>query len=124
MDRWVLSALKTTLQHDLGWSEINYSNLVFAFQAAYAVGMLAVGRFIDRLGTRLGYAVVMVFWSLASMAHALASSFSQFSSSRGQRSDFGNRECFPPALRRLLNGFSEGACVCYRDFQCRPRMWV
>src|SRR5437867_10696794 len=70
MDRWVISALKTTLQHDLGWNEINYSNLVFAFQAAYAVGMLVVGRLIDRLGTRLGYAIVMVFWSLASMAHA------------------------------------------------------
>src|SRR6266568_621079 len=78
MDRWVISALKTTLQHDLGWNEINYSDLVFAFQAAYAVGMLVVGRLIDRLGTRLGYAIVMVFWSLASMAHALGSSFSSF----------------------------------------------
>src|SRR5438309_10603435 len=68
MDRWVLSALKTTLQHDLGWNDINYSNLVFAFQAAYAVGMLVVGRFIDRFGTRLGYAIVMIFWSLATMA--------------------------------------------------------
>src|SRR6266478_6625237 len=78
MDRWVISALKTTLQHDLGWNEINYSDLVFAFQAAYAVGMLVVGRLIDRLGTRLGYAIVMVFWSLASMAHALGSSLSSF----------------------------------------------
>src|SRR6266853_6854926 len=72
MDRWVISALKTTLQHDLGWSEINYSNLVFAFQGAYALGMLVVGRFIDRIGTRLGYAIVMIFWSLASVAHAVA----------------------------------------------------
>ena len=78
MDRWVLSALKTTLQHSLGWSEINYSNLVAAFQLAYALGMLAAGRLIDRYGTRLGYALVMVFWSLASMAHAAASSFSGF----------------------------------------------
>ena len=68
MDRWALSGLKTTLQHDLGWSEIDYGNLVFAFQAAYAVGMLAAGRFIDRLGTRAGYAIVMIFWSVASMA--------------------------------------------------------
>src|SRR5437879_8523684 len=50
MDRQVLGVLKTTLQHDLGWNEIDYSNLVFAFQAAYAVGMLLVGRLIDRLG--------------------------------------------------------------------------
>ena len=66
MDRQVLGVLKTTLQHDLGWNEIDYSNLVFVFQAAYAVGMLAVGRLVDRLGTRLGYAFAMVFWSLAS----------------------------------------------------------
>src|SRR6267143_6797692 len=74
MDRPVLGVLKTTLQHDLGWSEIDYSNLVFFFQAAYAVGMVVVGRLVDRLGTRLGYALAMVFWSLASMGHALGNS--------------------------------------------------
>src|SRR5229473_2945743 len=82
MDRWVISALKTTLQHDLGWNDIDYSNLIFGFQAAYAVGMLVVGGIIDRLGSRLGYAAVMVFWSLASMAHAFCSSFSSFLAAR------------------------------------------
>ena len=48
MDRQVLGVLKTTLQHDLGWNEIDYSNLVFAFQAAYALGLLVVGRVADR----------------------------------------------------------------------------
>src|SRR5580704_19585364 len=62
MDRNVLGVLNKTLQHDLGWNEIDFSNLVIAFQLAYAVGLLAVGRFIDRVGTRLGYAVIMVFW--------------------------------------------------------------
>ena len=42
MDRSVLGVLKVTLQHDLGWNEIDYGHLVFAFQAAYAVGMLAL----------------------------------------------------------------------------------
>src|SRR5437667_4517343 len=78
MDRQVLGVLKTTLQHDLGWNEIEYSNLVFAFQAAYAAGMVVVGRLVDRIGTRLGYALAMVGWSLASMGHALGSSFSRF----------------------------------------------
>src|SRR6202043_3447461 len=78
MDRQVLGVLKTTLQHDLGWNEIDYGNLVFAFQAAYAVGMVVVGRLVDRVGTRLGYALAMVFWSLASMGHAIGSSFSSF----------------------------------------------
>src|SRR5580704_16080963 len=67
MDRNVLGVLNKTLQHDLGWNEIDFSNLVIAFQAAYALGMVVVGRLIDKLGTRLGYALAMVFWSLASM---------------------------------------------------------
>ena len=94
MDRQVLGVLKTTLQHDLGWNEIDYGNLVFAFQAAYAVGMLAVGRLVDRLGTRLGYALAMVFWSLASMGHSLAGSFSSFVVARSALG-FGESGSFP-----------------------------
>src|ERR1700733_11341452 len=78
MDRQVLGVLKTTLQHDLGWNEIDYSNLVFAFQAAYAVGLLVIGWVADRLGTRRSYSVIMVVWSVASMAHAFAYSLTQF----------------------------------------------
>src|SRR5579864_1795866 len=78
MDRQVLGVLKTTMQHDLGWNEIDYSNVVFAFQFAYAVGMLGIGRLIDRLGTRRGYSVAMIFWSLASMAHGIANSLGSF----------------------------------------------
>src|SRR5256885_5175931 len=61
MDRQVLGVLKTTLQHDLGWNEIDYSNLVFAFQAAYAGGMVVMGGLIDRLGTRLGFSFAVIF---------------------------------------------------------------
>src|SRR3982750_362503 len=82
MDRQVLGVLKTTLQHDLGWNEIDYSNLVFAFQAAYAVGMVVMGGLIDRLGTRLGFALAMIFWSGASMAHAACNSFTGFFAAR------------------------------------------
>ena len=104
MDRQVLGVLKTTLQHDLGWNEIDYGNLVFAFQAAYAVGMLVVGRVVDRLGTRLGYALSMVFWSLASMGHALGGSFTSFVIARSALG-FGSQAFFPPALRPSPNGF-------------------
>ncbi len=57
MDRQVIGILKNSLQHQFGWNEIDYGNLVLAFQAAYALGMVLVGRLIDRLGTRVGYAL-------------------------------------------------------------------
>jgi MFS transporter, ACS family, aldohexuronate transporter len=104
MDRQVLGVLKTSLQHDLGWNEIDYSNLVFAFQAAYAVGMLAVGRLIDRLGTRLGYALAMVFWSLASMGHAIGSSFLSFVIARSALG-FGEAGVFPASIKTVAEWF-------------------
>jgi ACS family hexuronate transporter-like MFS transporter len=104
MDRWVLSALKTTLQHDLSWSEIDYSHIVIAFQAAYAVGMLAVGGFVDRVGTRLGYGIVMVFWSFASMAHAVGSSLSSFFMARIALG-FGESGVFPASIKAVAEWF-------------------
>ena len=104
MDRQVLGVLKTTLQHDLGWNEIDYGDLVFAFQAAYAVGMLAVGRLVDRLGTRLGYALAMVFWSLASMGHALGSSFTSFIIARSALG-FGEAGVFPASIKTVAEWF-------------------
>src|SRR5262245_41638353 len=82
MDRQVLGVLKGPLQHQFGWNEVDYGNLVFAFQAAYAAGMIAMGRVIDRLGSRAGYAFAVIFWSIASMAHAVASSLTTFAIDR------------------------------------------
>src|SRR5580658_4253875 len=104
MDRQVIGVLKTTLQHDLGWSEIDYGNLVFAFQAAYALGMVLVGRFIDRVGTRLGYALAMAFWSLASLAHGMASSFASFLAARVALG-FGESAVFPASLKAVAEWF-------------------
>src|SRR5438445_8496991 len=97
MDRQVLGVLKTTLQHDFSWNEIQYGNLVSAFQIAYAAGMLLVGGLIDRLGSRLGYALAMIFWSLASMRTALASSLTGFRMSR-YALVFGEAAVFPADL--------------------------
>ena len=104
MDRQVLGVLKGTLQHDLGWSEIDYGNLVFAFQAAYAAGMIFVGRLIDRLGTRVGYAVAMIFWSLASMGHALANSLAGFMIARCALG-FGEAGVFPASIKCVAEWF-------------------
>jgi MFS transporter, ACS family, aldohexuronate transporter len=104
MDRNVLGVLSTTLQHDLGWSEIDYSNLVVAFQAAYAVGMLLAGRFIDRLGTRLGYALAMVFWSVASMGTALCNSLVSFGAFR-LALGLGEAAVFPASIKAVAEWF-------------------
>jgi MFS transporter, ACS family, hexuronate transporter len=104
MDRQVIGVLKTTLQHDLGWSEIDYGNLVFAFQAAYALGLVLVGRLIDRVGTRFGYALAMVFWSLASLAHGLATSFTGFLVARSALG-FGEAAVFPASLKAVAEWF-------------------
>lgn len=104
MDRQVLGVLKTTLQHDLGWNEIDYSNLVFVFQAAYAAGMVLMGRLVDRLGTRLGYAIAMIFWSLASMAHAAGGSFGSFVAARAALG-FGEAGVFPASIKTVAEWF-------------------
>jgi ACS family hexuronate transporter-like MFS transporter len=104
MDRQVLGVLKTVLQHEFHWNEIDYSNLVFAFQAAYAVGMVVVGRVIDRLGTRLGYALAMVFWSMASMGHAIGSSFTSFVVARSALG-FGEAGVFPASIKTVAEWF-------------------
>jgi ACS family hexuronate transporter-like MFS transporter len=104
MDRQVLGLLKPTLQHDLGWNEIDYSNLVFAFQAAYALGMVLVGRLIDRLGTRVGYSLAMAFWSVAAMSHALVSSLFGFSAARFALG-FGEAGVFPASLKTVAEWF-------------------
>ncbi|HEY6388112.1 MAG TPA: MFS transporter [Candidatus Acidoferrum sp.] len=104
MDRQVLGVLKTTLQHDLGWTEIDYGNLVSAFQIAYAMGMLLMGRLIDRLGTRLGYALAMIFWSLASMGTAFANSLSGFAISRFALG-FGEAAVFPASIKAVAEWF-------------------
>src|SRR6202158_5005930 len=104
MDRQLLGVLKTTLQHDFGWNDIQYGHLVSYFQIAYAAGMLLVGRLIDRLGTRVGYALAMTFWSVASMAHAAAGSFASFAAAR-LALGFGEAGVFPASIKCVAEWF-------------------
>src|ERR687892_329029 len=69
LDRAVISLLKTHLEKDFNWTETDYSNIVIAFQISYAVGLLMAGRFIDKVGTKLGYALSLLLWSIASIGH-------------------------------------------------------
>ena len=104
MDRQVLGVLKGPLQHEFGWNDVDYGNLVFVFQAAYALGMICMGRLIDRLGTRVGYAIAMIFWSLASMAHAAANSFLAFAIARAALG-FGEAGVFPASIKSVAEWF-------------------
>lgn len=122
VDRQVIGILKPTLQAQFGWSEIDYSNIVTAFQAAYAIGLLASGWLMDRLGTKVGYALALVLWSLAAMGHALARSVVGFATARfllglGEAGNFpaaikGVAEWFPKQERALATGlFNSGTNV-------------
>jgi ACS family hexuronate transporter-like MFS transporter len=104
MDRSVLGELKVTLVHAFGWNEIDYGNLVSAFQIAYLCGMLAAGWVVDRLGTRFGYALAMIFWSLASMGTALATSLRAFTFSR-YALGFGEAAVFPASIKAVAEWF-------------------
>lgn len=75
VDRQVLGILKPTLQQQLGWTEIAYGVIVGAFQLAYAIGLVAAGRFVDRVGTRAGFAAAIALWSVAAIGHAGALAF-------------------------------------------------
>jgi MFS transporter, ACS family, hexuronate transporter len=65
IDRQVLGVLAPDLQRLFSWSEIEYGYIVTAFQAAYAIGLVSAGAVIDRLGTRIGYAIAITIWSIA-----------------------------------------------------------
>ncbi|MFZ4628288.1 MAG: MFS transporter [Blastocatellia bacterium] len=122
LDRQVIGILKPTLEKEFGWSEIDYSNIVFWFQAAYAAGLLLVGRVMDRLGTRKGFSLAVIFWSLAAAGHALARSVFGFGVARftlglGEAGNFPASiktvaEWFPKKERALATGiFNAGTNV-------------
>src|SRR5262249_61914571 len=74
VDRGVLGVLAPELEKAIGWTDTQYGDINAAFSFAYAVGFLLLGRFIDRVGTRAGYAAALAVWSLAAAGHALARS--------------------------------------------------
>ena len=106
VDRQVLSILKPTLQSEFGWNETDYGWIVFAFQLAYALVMPIAGRIIDRIGTRLGYTIAVVVWSLASVSHALASGFWSFGVARFGLGA-GEAANFPAAIRTVADWFPQ-----------------
>jgi MFS transporter, ACS family, hexuronate transporter len=122
LDRQVIATLKGTLQTAGVWDEIGYSWVVFAFQTAYAIGLLIAGRVMDWLGTRKGFSLSVLIWSLAAMGHALVSTVVGFSVARfalglGEAGNFPAciktvAEWFPKKERALATGiFNAGTNV-------------
>ncbi len=120
MDRQVLGLLAPTLHRDIGWSETEYANIIVAFQAAYAIGLVGFGRWIDSVGTRTGYAIAVAFWSIAAAAHALVRTVFGFGAARfalglGEAGNFpaavkAVAEWFPRRERALANGIFNSGC--------------
>lgn len=79
LDRQVLSLLHPMLEEEFGWSKSDYANITAAFQFSYAIAMLFAGRFIDKLGTKKGFAWAIIIWSIAAILHAYAFQIGEFS---------------------------------------------
>lgn len=68
----MLSLLKPTLEEEFGWSNSDYADIAAVFQFVYAISMLFAGRFVDRFGTKWGYAWSIILWSIGAIIHAYA----------------------------------------------------
>jgi ACS family hexuronate transporter-like MFS transporter len=126
LDRAVISLLKPYIAEDFHWDKIaeaaNYANIEIAFKIAYAFGMLGAGRFIDKMGTKIGYAVATALWSVAAICHALATGVGGFSIARiflgvTESGNFpaaikATAEWFPKKERALATGiFNSGSNI-------------
>src|ERR671933_810798 len=117
-----VAAADEGFKHTIGWNEAEYGYVNTAFQAAYAIGLLVVGRLMDRFGTRKGFSFAITFWSVAAMCHALARSAFGFGTARfflglGEAGNFPASiktvaEWFPKKERALATGvFNSGSNV-------------
>jgi len=122
IDRQIIGLLKPILEAEFNWSETDFAHIVMAFTAAYAIGLLVIGRLIDKLGTRLGYSLIICAWSIAGMLHAVSRSALHFALARfglglGESGNFpagvkAISEWFPKKERALATGiFNSGTSI-------------
>jgi len=115
LDRQIIGLLKPILEKEFNWTETAFANIVVAFTAAYAIGLLLSGRLIDKIGTKLGYTIMVIIWSIAGMLHAIARSAFGFGIARvglglGEAGNYpaavkAVAEWFPKKERALATGF-------------------
>ena len=108
IDRQILSLLKPILDDEMKWTNEQFGLINSAFQGAYGIGLLAFGWFIDKYGTKVGYAVSIVAWSIAALGHGLVGSVrGSFVDDHGQRRLDGVGEIADMGAR-ALDDFSVG----------------
>jgi ACS family hexuronate transporter-like MFS transporter len=106
VDQSVISILAPKLQYVIGWSEIEYSYIIGAFELAYAISVVGMGKLIDKFGVRLIFSIAVGFWSIASMGHAFAQNVVEFAAARFGL-DVGEGANFPAALRTVTEWFPQ-----------------
>jgi len=122
IDRQILGLLKPTLEVEFNWSESDYANIVMVFAGCYALGYIIFGNFIDRIGSKLGYSISIIIWSIAAIAHAFVKSTFGFGAVRallglGEAGNFpaavkATAEWFPKRERALATGiFNSGTSI-------------
>lgn len=126
IDRQIFGLLKPALEKVFSWTETDYSRIVMAFTACYALGQLIYGKIIDKIGTKLGYTISVSVWSISAMLHAIVKTTFGFGIVRGMLGlgESGNypggvkasAEWFPKkeratAIGILDSGSNIGACV-------------
>lgn len=104
IDRQVMGVLAPTLQHQFGWSEEQYANITMLWTAAYAIGFLGVGRFMDRVGVRRGFSASVIVWSIAGAAHAFVQTVLGFGIARFVLG-LGESGNFPAAIKATAEWF-------------------
>jgi len=104
VDRQMIGVLKPTLAHELHWTEGDYANIIFWFQAAYAIGYLGFGQIVDRLGARVGYAIAIIIWTIAHVAHGGVRTLTQFAIVRFGLG-FGESGNFPAGIKAVTEWF-------------------
>lgn len=104
IDRQVIGLLKPTLEVEFGWSEKDYANIVMAFTAAYALGLLVFGRIIDKIGTKMGFSISIIFWSIAACLHGVVKTTFGFGVARAALG-LGESGNFPAAIKTVAEWF-------------------
>lgn len=104
IDRQVIGLLKPTLENEFNWSELDYGYIIMFFSASYALGYVIFGSIIDKIGSKLGYSISVVVWSIAAMLHAAVRSTLGFGLVRGLLglAEAGN---FPAAVKAVAEWF-------------------